>query len=459
MKTLGITQSVCATCRRIVPAKVLSDGERVSFRKFCPAHGEDEAVVSNDAEDYLRSHRYVKPAWVPREFAGNTAASCPDGCGFCARHEQHLCLPIVEITTRCNLACPICLVDAGGDWDMTPDEFAHLLDVLVAAEGQIDVLNLSGGEPLLHPRVLDLVDLAVARPEVVRVSISTNGLPLLADASLLPALQERNVIVCLQFDGFDDGAYVALRGRPLLAEKMSLLDLLSDADATTSLTVTVAAGVNEDQLAPTLDYVFSHEHTVSMMIQPLAFEGRAAAKATGTARMGISDVVRALGDAGHPAVRADDFVPLPCSHPLCFNLAFYLMTDDGRAVSLSRLFAADDLLDAVSNRVFFGLDPADQDRMKEMVYELWSGPAASSPDSVAVVGTVRDILRKLSSCCHDPQRVFDVAERRIKSIFIHAFQDADSFDLARVRRCCNAYPQPDGRMMPACVHNVMRRGR
>jgi 7,8-dihydro-6-hydroxymethylpterin dimethyltransferase len=45
----------------------------------------------------------------------------------------------------------------------------------------------------------------------------------------------------------------------------------------------------------------------------------------------------------------------------------------------------------------------------------------------------------------------------VKSIFIHAFQDADTFDLARVRRCCNAYAQPDGKLIPACVHNVLGR--
>ena len=50
-----------------------------------------------------------------------------------------------------------------------------------------------------------------------------------------------------------------------------------------------------------------------------------------------------------------------------------------------------------------------------------------------------------------------VAERRIKSIFIHAFQDVETFDLSRVRRCCQAYPQPDGRLIPICVHNVLRR--
>jgi molybdenum cofactor biosynthesis enzyme MoaA len=73
----------------------------------------------------------------------------------------------------------VCLVDAGGEWDMTLAELRHLLDTLIRAERQVDVLNLSGGEPLLHPQLLAVVDEALSRPEIVRVSISTNGLALL----------------------------------------------------------------------------------------------------------------------------------------------------------------------------------------------------------------------------------------------------------------------------------------
>ena len=73
-------------------------------------------------------------------------------------------MPIVEITSRCDLACPACLVDAHGVWDMTREEFGRLLDRLIEAEGQIDVLNLSGGEPLLHPEILDLIDDGLSRP-------------------------------------------------------------------------------------------------------------------------------------------------------------------------------------------------------------------------------------------------------------------------------------------------------
>jgi len=458
-QTLGMTQSVCNTCRRPVAAKIVTDGADVFFRKFCPDHGQTTDLVRRDLADYLRTLRYVKPAWRQAESAGDATAPCPAGCGFCSRHEQHLCMPIVEITTRCDLDCPACLVDAGGGVDMTLDEFRSLLDALIRAEKQIDVLNFSGGEPLVHPQLLDLVDEALGRPEVVRVSISTNGLALLREESLIGELHKRDVVVSLQFDGFDDRAYEILRGRPLLDAKRHILADLADADIATGLTVTLAGGVNDDQFPQILEYLFTQPNVVCMMIQPIAFAGRGAGLAATAGRLTIPDVIRLLGQAGDRRVSAGDFVPLPCAHPLCFTLAYYLMLDEGEAVSLNRIVDASEMMDVLSNRTIFGLDAADQDRIRDMIYDLWSGPAASAPHGPAVLKTLRGILDELGCCGFDARRAFGVTERRIKSIFIHAFQDAATFDLARVRRCCNAYPQADGRLIPACVHNVTGRTR
>jgi 7,8-dihydro-6-hydroxymethylpterin dimethyltransferase len=456
--TLGMTHSTCPTCRAIVPAKVLAGPDGVSFRKFCPACGQSDAFVYADTEAYLAAHRYVKPAWRPLELAGDSARACPTGCGFCDRHEQHLCMPIVEITTRCDLACPVCIARAGGQWDMSPDQFAGILDRLLAAEKQIDVLNLSGGEPLLHPHLPALLDAAAERKGIIRVSISTNGLALLERPGLLADLHRRNVVVSLQMDGFADRPYEILRGRPLLAEKRRILAMLQADGITTSMTMTAGRGVNEDQFPAMLEYLFAHEHVVSLMVQPVAYAGRGETLEGRHHRLTIPDVIRLLGAAGHPAVRADDFAPLPCSHPLCFSLAFYLALDCGGAVALNRMIAAGTLMDTVANRTVFGLDADEYRRLQDLVYELWSGPAGSVPDAQAVIETLRGILREMTCSCFDPRKAFHLAERRVKSIFIHAFQDVDTFDLARVRRCCNAYPQLDGTLSPACVHNVLRRG-
>jgi uncharacterized radical SAM superfamily Fe-S cluster-containing enzyme len=442
----------------LAPAKLVVHDGRVYLRRLCAEHGESESLVHSDADRYLSALRYVKPAWTPRAFSGNSSLPCPEGCGFCNRHEQHLCMPIVEITSRCNLDCPICLTDAGAGWDMKLEEYDALLARLIEAERQVDVLNLSGGEPLRHPRILDFVDSALKHSEIVRVSISTNGLDLLEHDWLLKEFADREILISLQFDGFKDAAYQTMRGRPLLDEKLRILDKLAARNISASLTVTAAGGVNDDQFPEILRLFFSRDHLVSLMVQPLAFEGRASSFAGRASRLTIPDIIRLLADSGHPAIAAGDFIPLPCSHPLCFSLAFYLADPSGTYASINRILQLDRYLDALSNRVIFGLDPDEQERLKEMVYDLWSGPAGNAPDGAGVLKTIRSLLRELPCGCFNPRRTFGWMERRVKSIFIHAFQDCETFDLARVRRCCNAYPQRDGRLMPACVHNVLKRG-
>lgn len=457
---LGVTHSACRECRAIVPAKVISDGADVYFRRFCPTHGETLSLVRRDTQEYLRAQRFLKPAWQPQAFRGDSNSDCTTGCGLCSRHEQHLCMPIVEITTRCDLACPICINSSGvgRSWDMSSDEFRGVLDGIFAGETQVDVLNISGGEPLLHPRLMEILDEALSHDRIVRVSVSTNGLQFLKRPELLEQLHQRNVVVSLQLDGLEETPYQILRGQPLLREKLAILDMLRDASITTSLVMTVADSVNETLFRGMLDLLLGEEHIVSLMIQPLAFTGRASDMQHSGTRLTIPDVVQLLAESGHPAVRVTDFVPLPCSHPLCFTLAFYLQLDNGSAVPINQLTDASTLMDSLANRIFYGLDPDEHSRLREMIYELWSGPVGAVPEGEAVLATLRGLLRRLSSRNNgyfDARAAFTNFERRVKSVFIHAFQDADTFDLARVRRCCQAYPQPDGKLIPACVRNVL----
>lgn len=457
MKTLGITHSVCNKCRQIIPAKVVAEGNDVFFRKFCPVHGSSDNLIHNDLDSYLGNQRYVKPAWIPDDYSGQSDKPCPDGCGFCDRHEQHLCMPIVEITSRCDMDCPICIVDAGADWDMTVEEFSIVIDKLIRTENQIDVINISGGEPLLHPKLLDIIDYAVSRPEIVRVSISTNGLALLKEAGLIDRLNERDVVISLQFDGFDDKVYETLRGQKLARKKLEILEMLSEKNAATSLTVTAAKNVNTDEFAEIVDLFFSSPNIISMMIQPLSFAGRGSTFSDKIELLTIADITKMLGAIKDSRISASDFAPLPCSHPLCFSLAYYLMLDDGNTVSLNQLVEASKMMDTLANKTVFGLDSDEQDNLKDMIYDIWSGPAGVAPDSEAVMTTLRSIIDEMSCSCFDPRKAFTIAQRHVKSIFIHAFQDANTFDLSRVRRCCQAYPQPDGKLIPACVHNVFGR--
>jgi MoaA/NifB/PqqE/SkfB family radical SAM enzyme len=82
----------------------------------------------------------------------------------------------VEPTTACNLSCRTCVRNA---WDephgfMEWGTFEALVESLSEVQGQATVALMGLGEPLLHPRLLDMVRLAKGRG--LRVELTTNGL-------------------------------------------------------------------------------------------------------------------------------------------------------------------------------------------------------------------------------------------------------------------------------------------
>ena len=454
---LTSTQSICRECRRPIPAQLFIEGDGVWMHKECPDHGSQRALVYRDVEAYRRLARFHRKASVPQAFT-TTARGCPDSCGLCPEHEQHVCLPIIEITDHCNWDCPICLVRNPGRRHLTRADVAGMLDHLIQTEGQIDVINLSGGEPTLHPDFRAIVEECTSRKEIVRVSVSTNGSVLVRDPALLRFLAERRVIVSLQFDGLSDEIYQTLRGRPLLEEKLRLIDLGGELGAPMSLTATVARGVNADRIAEVADTLFAHEHILSAMFQPAAYAGAARRLGRPAEAVTIPDVTAALRGAGAGTVSPEDFSPLPCSHPACFSLAFYLKVDAERFIPLKQLVNAERHMDLIQNRAIFGTDAASFTSVTDAVYELWSGPAALSPDSQKALQAVRQLLTAVTAGGgFTAQKALAVAERAVKSIFIHQFMDPETFDLSRARKCCQVYPQPDGRHIPACIHNCLRR--
>src|SRR2546421_9336387 len=103
-----LTNSLCGKCLRKVEAKVVIEDDHVYLHKWCPEHRFQKVLISTDAEYYKLSRQTLKPGQMPKKFDTPIKYGCPYDCGLCPDHEQHSCLPLVEITDGCNLTCPIC---------------------------------------------------------------------------------------------------------------------------------------------------------------------------------------------------------------------------------------------------------------------------------------------------------------------------------------------------------------
>jgi MoaA/NifB/PqqE/SkfB family radical SAM enzyme/pimeloyl-ACP methyl ester carboxylesterase len=86
----------------------------------------------------------------------------------------------IEVSTRCNLACPHCARQMlpRPPQDMAPEQFERLLDLLPHAY-RVTLVGL--GEPLLHPQIVSLVDMASRKGR--RVALATNAMELTPELS------------------------------------------------------------------------------------------------------------------------------------------------------------------------------------------------------------------------------------------------------------------------------------
>ena len=111
-RLLHETTSLCRECKNAVPARGAGHGRR---------RGLDVQALRPNTAPSRCSCRTTPPGTRPRADTGMRPRAprqavrpvehgCPFDCGPCELHQQKVELPVVTITSACNLDCPICYV-------------------------------------------------------------------------------------------------------------------------------------------------------------------------------------------------------------------------------------------------------------------------------------------------------------------------------------------------------------
>jgi uncharacterized radical SAM superfamily Fe-S cluster-containing enzyme len=461
---LGMTQSLCPDCLALVPAKIITRGGRVYFRKRCPTHGVREDFVCSDVSLYDQM-QYSLPGKVPARYGVEPEKGCPFDCGLCTEHEQHTCVGLVEMTSSCNLKCPMCYASSGpGGTHLGYDECVRAIDRLVAVEGRGEVLQLSGGEPTIHPEFLRVLEYAAAQPIDV-VMINTNGIRLAHDAGLLDGVGRlsHRVEVYFQFDGFDDRGVKALRGEPLVETKLRAIEALGRRGIKTSLVCTLQPGINDHEVGAIVRFGLERPWITGISFQPATYSGRHVLPDDLERRITFPDVIRAIAEQTAGLFREDDFMPLPCAHPNCHSLTYAFRTGE-QVVPLSRFIDARKHLEILANGILFSRNRARQLIEQYLAQTGTAGcvggclPAtngdgdgdanAGSPDDPIAAAAAEFFARALGE---------QLAQSDVFRITITSFLDAYNFDVRRVMKCCIHHVLPSGHVIPFCAYNVLYR--
>lgn len=465
---LGITQSLCPECLTVVPAKIVVRENRVYFRKTCPEHGIREDFICSDARQYDQL-AYSTPGKVPREVGVEPKQGCPLDCGLCTEHEQHTCIGLVELTESCNLKCPMCYSSSGpGGRHYTYEQCIQAIERLIEVEGRPEVLQLSGGEPTIHPDFERILEYACARPIDI-VMINTNGIRLARDPAFIECLAQfrKRIEVYLQFDGLCDDTYVALRGESLLETKLKAVERLGKAGIRTILVTTLQSQVNESEIGEIVKFGLERPWITGVSFQPATYSGRTELPETLERRITYPDVIRAIAEQSDGIFREDDFLPLPCAHPNCHQLT-YAYRSNGTTVPLLRFINALENLDLLANGITFT-----RSRARELIQRylsrlgccadgncgsdlvsLANSLTPSIPNAEATVETetalaAKDFFVRALQEQLDPEDVFRIT--------ITSFLDPYNFDVRRVMKCCVHNILPSGHVVPFCAYNTLYR--
>ena len=437
-----LTRSICPECKGVIDAQIIIRQNKVYMRKRCPTHGWFEGIISSDAEMYVNSIKFNKPGTIPLEFSTEVKDGCPLDCGLCPEHKQHICLGIIEVNTACNLNCPVCFANAGIGFSLTLAQAEGMLDRFIEIEGDPEVIQFSGGEPTIHPQLLDMIQAAKDRG-VRQVMVNTNGVRIAKDDKFLESLARLKPVIYFQFDGLRRETYRTIRGEDLLDTKLKALDRMQQAGLDAVIVAAIEHGVNVDEVGALLEFGLDHPAVRGAVFQPVTHVGRHI-EFDPMQRVTIPDVIHGIVEQTKGRFVLEDFVPVPCCFPTC-QVNSYVYVNGDATTPLPRMLDLEQYLDYITNRAL----PKTPDAavIREALEGLWSASA--------VAGTEKTADQFQCACGAGLETGFGPAHLKdhIFQIAIKDFLDPYTFNVKQVMKCCVGILVPDGRVIPFCAYN------
>jgi 7,8-dihydro-6-hydroxymethylpterin dimethyltransferase len=446
------TESLCPVCLRRLPAKRVHQDDTVYLVKHCLLHGEFRTPIWRGEPAFEHWQRPKIPVRPPAVFT-DVEKGCPFDCGLCGDHRQRSCTVLIEVTQRCDLACPVCFAAAPSK---RPDPSLDAIGRLLRKAGEAGPgcnIQLSGGEPTMRDDLPDIVALG-REMGFPFIQVNTNGLRLGRDRAYVKALQQAGLAsVFLQFDGTEEDIYQHLRGRALFKEKVAAVEACAEHKIGVVLVPTLVPGVNVHNIGAILQAALDWMPFVrGVHFQPVSYFGRYPVAPDDASRITLPEVLQAIEEQSGGRFQLSHCGPPGCENALCSFHGQFMLLPDGKVLPLKSVEGGACCAAPIK---------ADEGAAKAItsVARQWTGretpwqvaepdqgcrcqEAGNSPgDSVSIAPMSLDAF-------------IQRARTHTFSISAMAFQDAWNVALDRVRDCCIHVMAPDGRLIPFCLYNL-----
>ncbi|MBV1923308.1 MAG: radical SAM protein, partial [Flavobacteriaceae bacterium] len=417
------TLSLCPECLRRIDAKIVFEDEKVYMLKRCREHGSSKVLIADDIPYYKNIRNYNKPSETPYKFNTKTDYGCPYDCGLCPDHEQHSCLTIVEVTDRCNLTCPTCYAGSSPNFGRhrTLDEIKKMLDTIVENEKEPDVVQISGGEPTIHPDFFEIMDYAKTLP-IRHLMLNTNGIRIAKEKDFASKLikYSPDFEIYLQFDSFEDEVLKEMRGAELSSIRKQAIENLNEVNLSTTLVVTLQKGLNDHEIGKIINFATQQKCMRGVTFQPTQIAGRLDNFNSDTDRITLTEVRRKILEQTE-IFNEDDLIPVPCN-PDALVMGYALKLEN-EVFPLTRYINPNDLLDNSKNTIVYEQDEALHGKMIELF---------STGNSVEVA---EENLQSIM-CCLPQIDAPNLGYDNLFRIIIMQFIDAHNFDVRAIKKSC-----------------------
>jgi hypothetical protein len=193
------------------------------------------------------------------------------------------------------------------------------------------------------------------------------------------------------------------------------------------------------------------DNILSLTVQTMTYTGQGGGGFEPAAHIPVDEAARVVCAESDGELAFDDFVTRPSAHPLCY-LICYMIKDGNRLVPFTRFSSPDRIRDMIRNSYL--IRPGDGEVFfRETIDSLYA------EDQTRYLPVLRALLERMyppgrSVTDFDRQRM---AEDAVRTVYVHAHMDEDSFDCSRAMLCPDLVPGAPGRFIPACTYNLFYR--
>jgi 7,8-dihydro-6-hydroxymethylpterin dimethyltransferase len=448
-------RGMCRTCRDIVPARVSLREDGVYQQSLCPKCKNEPARIASDRDWYLANVLKSMPDRSPLKGSKAARLGCPHDCGPCSWHATSCQLPIISITNACNLRCPICFTynRSNPAYHMPAHEMARTVDWIVESSGKVDLINITGGEPTLHPD-LSAILRCCRRPEIGRITMNSNGIILAKDMDMCRMLADLGVYVILSFDTLNAESSRKICGVDIVDVKRQAIENLSRAGVRMALLYVMVRGINEAEISDVLDMMCANDHILGITIQTMTHTGQGGGSWPDRRHIPVDEAVAILCSHSKGRLQFSDFITRPSAHPLCYLSCYMLKDDRGGLLPVARYLPHKDI-EKLTQDSYLPRPDGQEELFRRLIDECY---ARGEKENL-------EIFRRMLEQLYPPGIVlssFDrqrAAEASARTIYVHTHMDEDNFDCSRAMLCPDLVPAEPGRLAPACTYNLFYRRR